>query len=183
VDIHSKTRGLVTPSAAPSLDFTLPWSAGATLWPVVPIALVWWAFYLTGVPRSILEKRGYEPARRERAAAISYYTTAPLTLLLPAALLALLAQRIDQSDLFTRSVELKLILAANAGALFCGAVAIIRTFICVVAWAKRTSHCQFGGTLLAIVQLLGCWLLGLLVLGALFPWCVGFLWIVIDGFR
>ena len=62
-------------------------------------------------------------------------------------------------------------------------IAVLGTLYRAGQWLMRTRHCGIGRAALGVGELTGLWLLGGVVLLGLVPWCVGFLWIVIDSLR
>jgi hypothetical protein len=174
---HPFTRGN-TPGWAQ--DLLVPWSAGATLLPTLPLLLIALAFYLTGSQTLLFQLRDVSPTRQQHLTAIALYTAAPLAWLLPAAVFQALAMSlfIPFDTPLTASL---LPLFAIAWSLF--AIAVLGFAIRTAQWAARVRHAGFDHVLLALGKLVGLWLLGPLVLLAILPWCIGFLWIVIDSLR
>jgi len=178
--------GSPVPSAKPLLlDLRIPWSAGATLRPVLPVCLILLAFHLTGVQRAVFRTPGLPPSHRERAAAIACYTTAPLALLLPGAICGLLAwvasdnERYPDFGAFPAAVRRALLTAAIVLVAF----AVVGTLVRVAQWLARTRHGSLLGAVLALAEWLALALLGSGVILGLLPWCAGCVWIVIDSFR
>jgi hypothetical protein len=167
------------------LDLEVPWSAGATLAPVLPVCLILLAFYVCSVQRAVFRMPADSPeSHRQRATALSYYTAAPLVLLLPALACSMLAALLAEGKIFKEVgpfPKLTLVLAPLGALLYLAAV--LGTLYRVGQWLIRTRHCEFLGAALGVAELVGLWLLGLIVLLGLVPWCVGFLWIVIDSLR
>lgn len=161
-------------------DLLVPWSAGATLLPTLPLLLIVLAFYLTGSQAVLFRLPDASPTRQERLTAIALYTAAPLAWLLPAAVFQALALGLV--------IPFNTPLTASLLALFCiawafFAMALLGFAIRTAQWAARVRHAGVGYACLALAKLVGLWLLGPLVLLAVLPWCIGFLWIVIDSFR
>lgn len=171
------------PMDAHLLDFAVPWSAGATLAPVLPVCLILLTFYLSSVQRAVFRIRENQ-SHQQRAQALSYFTAAPLILILPALLCTILAALLSEGKIFKEYgpfPALTLALAPIGALLYlCG---VLGTLYRVGQWLARTRHCTFLGAALGVAELVGLWLLGWIVLLGLVPWCVGFLWIVIDSLR
>jgi hypothetical protein len=165
-------------------DLLVPWSAGATIAPVLPLCLILLAFYLTGVQRFVCRTPGAPALYQRRAAALSYYLTAPLAILLPALGCCTMAALLREEKLFKEYGPFPVLTTALAplGALLF-LIAVLGAFYRAGQWLIRTRHCGVGGAALGIVELLGLWLLGEVVLLGLVPWCIGFLWIAIDSLR
>ena len=51
-------------------DVIIPWCAGATMWPVIPIALIGWTVYVTGVQRRLFRPKDASAAQLDRAQAV-----------------------------------------------------------------------------------------------------------------
>jgi hypothetical protein len=178
-------------------DVAVPWSAGAVIWPVLPACLIVLASFLTGSARFVLRApRGGGAARAEAARAIGCYVTAPLALLLPATVawgaLPWLAEWIARrGDARERWHWLLSMLPSRDGAYslrliaatFLAAAAIALTVARTGQWASRLSYAGGPRKLLAVGETLLLWAVGIVVLLGLLPWCIGFVWIVIDGLR
>ncbi|MGA2496202.1 MAG: hypothetical protein ABSH20_00585 [Tepidisphaeraceae bacterium] len=163
-------------NASPSrwmYDLTVPWSAGATLWPVIPACLILLAFALASAVRSLFRIPSASARQQDRAAAISCYAIATLVGCLPIALWWAIWLYGEKENRFGRPV-----LFAAAGALW-----LLLTIGRILQWVSRSSHCGIGGMLVALIKLLGLWGLCIVVLLGVLPWCVGFLWIIADSFR
>ena len=163
----------VSPSSTQWMyDLAVPWSAGATLWPVIPVCLVFLAFGIASAAQSLFRAPAASARQQDRAAAISCYAIAPLAGFLPITLLWALWLYAEEAKRFGTP------LFAAAGALW-----LLVTIARILQWVSRSSHCGFTGILFALVRLVGLWLLYILVLLGVLPWCVGFLWIIADSFR
>jgi hypothetical protein len=165
-------------------DLAVPWSAGVTLLPFLPLYLVRLAVYLTGAGRSMIRLKGYPPEHRERARAMMAYAAAPLAWLLPAALAHALAIGFLQlekhgDDLGPRAVWLTF----EGLALVLAAVAVIGTPYRSGEWFTRAHHAGAARFTAGLLELLGRSVVGLAVLLGVVPWCVGLGWIVLDSFR
>jgi hypothetical protein len=218
-------------------DLWVPWSAGAINWVVLPLMLLFFAWHVTGVQRRLFKIKDASPQRQERAAAMAYYSSAPLAWLfllpfailtaigvgsivnpintaiepvrnvlpLAAAAVAILGICVQcRQWIKTRKVSIwiipgSLVLAFFLYALseFAGAAlgipfacsilifliaAIPGTILQIAVWSARVRHSGFERALLDVPHLLGLWLFGAIVLFGFLPWCVGFVWIVIDSF-
>ena len=81
------------------VDAAVPCSAGATLWPVLPLCLIGLAFYVAGAQRFVFRARSAPPGVQARTLALSWYTSAPLVLVIPAALCFLAATWLTHGEL------------------------------------------------------------------------------------
>jgi hypothetical protein len=166
------------------LDVALPWCAGATIPGVLPLCLVAFAFWLTGAQRFAFRARPSTEDRARTAVALAYYTTAPLLLLLPAAVCwaalawAIYEVRVNDAGEYPR-VFIALSLAGTVTVLAAGVLTLLR----IGQWLTRARPCGGGRAVLGVAEVVGLWLLGGIVLLGLGPWCVGFLWVAVDSFR
>ncbi|MGE5610180.1 MAG: hypothetical protein ACM359_13070 [Bacillota bacterium] len=160
-------------------DILVPWSAGATLPITLPIALILFAIYLTGIQRFLFRPCDASPARQERLRTLALYTTAPLAFLVPAALCAASARVIFKLAEFPFASIAGLLLLAI---LFL-VIALIGSTVRTAQWAARVRHAGIEHIAFALLKLLVLWSLGSLLLLGLFPWSLGFFWIVLDSFR
>jgi hypothetical protein len=179
------SRGLPAPALPGWVqDLAIPWCAGAVLPPVLPIAAILFAFALTALPRAIFRASASQTAQQS-AAAIASYVTSPLVFLLPAVALMFAVGLIDNPAAASpppagsRPVVLLLGILAAILVLFASIAAGMR----IVQWIMRTRHCGLGIALLGLAELLGLWVLAAVAFVGLLPWCVGYVWIVIDSFR
>jgi len=155
---------------------------------VIPISIVLMAFHLTRVQRTVFRVPGGTDEVRRAAATIGSYSAAPLLLLVPAALCygiaALIAwnQKESSQPIRSQTWEIAMIVAICLGGLLY-LLALIGTFLRVGQWVARATHAGAWRVGLALVELWMLWCFGAGLFVFLFPWCVGFVWIVIDSFR
>jgi hypothetical protein len=167
-------------------DLLVPWSAGIVLWPALFAYPVLLAFYFTGAPAAIFRARGISADRAGTVAAIGRYAAAPLflvplaaLLLGAAALLILVSERSGSKSMLPPAIMIV------AGILFylLLLVAILGTVYRTGQWRSRTTdHTWFTG-FLAMGELLLRWALGCVLVLGVVPWCVGFVWVVVDSLR
>jgi hypothetical protein len=171
--IVSPTPRFAPGTALPSwtADALVPWSAGATLRPTIPILLIVLAAYLTGAQQWLFRLRDVSGRRQTAAAAIGFYSLAPLVVLLPLALAA--------SPFIATAESFRVQLLAVALAAF----ALILHTLRIVQWSVRVRHGGIEHGLFAAVGFLATWVLGVILILGVLPWCVGFFWIVIDSYR
>ena len=175
------TRSPTWNVASPAYDFAVPWSAGATMPPVLPMCLVLWAFYATGIGRAMVRLGAYPESHRQRAAALMLYGAAPLLivwLVIPLGTAAWLVFTWRDPPRTSAASDVLFALMVS----FPGA-AIIVTLTRMGEWFSRARYWGPNGVWLAAPGLLGLWIAGAVLLIAIVPWCVGFLWIVIDSLR
>jgi hypothetical protein len=184
-DLRSFGGGPGTNLTSWSQDLAVPWSAGATIPPVIPLCLILFAFHLTGTQRVVLRlARSSPPAERLRARALAVYASSPLLFLVPAlvclAVIAVLARAMEGGvERSVRTVQHAFALAAGLIVLFAAAA----TFIRVGRWLAKMRHCGPGRVLIGLLELAGLWVAGAIFLLGVLPWSIGFLWIVIDSLR
>ncbi|HYE17312.1 MAG TPA: zinc ribbon domain-containing protein [Tepidisphaeraceae bacterium] len=170
-------------------DFHVPWSAGATLWWVMPVGLALLGFHLAGVQRTIFRAPGRSAEVRRVAEALGAYTAAPLLLLVPAAVCAAAAVAMA----FTFQHGEAPVQRANAGgvaavvlvvvAIALYLVALVGTFLRVGQWLVRAAGAGPGRVALGLVELGVLWCVGIGLFVFALPWGVGFVRIVIDAGR
>jgi hypothetical protein len=165
------------------LDLGVPWSAGATIWGVMPVCLALLGFYVAGAPRFVFRTRSATAIQGARGLALSCYASAPLILVFPAMLCCTTFGLVQHSEMFkgARSPALIMALAALGAILYLAAV--LGTLYRVGQWLRRVWHCGAGMAWLGALELIGLWIAGwVFFLGAI-PWCVGLTWIAIDSLR
>ena len=172
------------------LDGVAPWCAGATIPGVLPVCLVALAFWLTAGQRFAFGIRQGSAERARAAVALSYYTTSPLLLLVPAAPFGLglawlfwhtadtYGPRFRAFFVYPRA---SLALSVAGGVIAVAALGL--TLVRVGQWVARTRQSGTGRAVLGAAEVVGLWLLGAVVLLGLGPWLVGFTWIAIDSLR
>ena len=159
-------------------DLAVPWCAAATLMPVLPVMYVLLAWHLTGTPQALFRRKADSPARRERAAAIGYYAIAPLAVLMPVVSAASIYW-IKGAQAFSTPTEW-FIRTTAWGVWALGAVSVAAR---VAQWATRLRHARLEASMLGTVHLLGRCTFGVVAYLGVVPWCLGFLWILIDSLR
>jgi hypothetical protein len=166
-------------------DLAVPWCAGATLLPLIPIYLVGLAVYVTGVGQSVMRLKGYPPAHRDRATAMGLYAWAPLAWLLPAAACHAAAFGLRRTaegwedDLLIRAARLGL----DGLAILLGTVSVFSSFHRSGEWFTRAHHAGAGRFAAGVAEMLARSTLGIVLFLGVVPWCVGLGWIVLDSFR
>ena len=160
-------------------DVVVPWSAGTTLPPVIPLMLIGLAFHFTAAHRRLFRLRSHPPRHRERAQAIAGYASAPMLLLLLAILWWFAVEALVRTRHFPRTwLDVPLFPAWPLLA-----AAVLASILRITQWSMRVRHAGLERTLIDVPYLLALWSLGLIVWLLLLPWCVGFLWIVLDSLR
>ena len=167
-------------------DLLAPWSAGILLWPVLVACPVLLAFYVAGAPASLFRTGGLAGGRAETAAAIGRYAAAPLFLVLLAALLigatalaVIMVEDEVRPSLLLPVIVLMIMLVAG----LLGLVALVGTVYRAGQWRARTTDHAWSTGFLAMGELLLRWVAGCVLVLGVVPWCVGFVWIVVDSLR
>ena len=158
-------------------DVIIPWCAGATLWPVIPIVLIGWSVYVTGVQRRLFRVRDLSEAQEERAEAVALYAIAPMAFALPAVLWAVLVATL---------VGTGVVRERQAGALLVPTwllwgSAILLSMLRIVQWSVRARRQGLERVVIDVPHLVGLWLFGIFVYFFFLPWGVGFLWLIVDS--
>jgi hypothetical protein len=165
-------------------DVWVPWSAGFTLPWVVPLAAALLGFHLAGAQQTVFRARGRSSDVGRAAASLSAYTTAPLLLLVPAALLYGPLRWVSESRSLGPYVEALAHTGLTVARLVAGALAvwaIAGTFYRVAQWLGRTTGASAPRIALALGELLLLWAVGLAIFGFALPWLVGFVRLWVDS--
>jgi hypothetical protein len=165
--------------ADPLREIALIWSAGATFAPVLPIGVVVMFFLATGAAGYWFRPGHLNVARQDRAVAISRYACAPLAWLPVPVAMAGVAVGLTATGFLADFPSPRdwLVLGAPAALIL---VAGWRTSLVLLG---RTTHCGAGRLAAAAVGLPLSWLLSAVIGLGVLPFLIGFIWIVIDGFR
>jgi hypothetical protein len=160
-------------------DLAVPWSAGATIPGVLPGALTLLAVHLCSAHRRLFRHKGASPGHWQRADAVASYSIAPLVWLWPA-LIAAAYVVYEQvwGALWYESTD-----APPRGIGAAGAMGTLWAAWVIAIWSARARRAGWGSALLALPSVVILWLFGVVVCLGILPWCVGFVWIVIDSFR
>jgi hypothetical protein len=166
-------------------DFALAWSAGATRPGVLLICLIGLTFSIVRSPATLFFTKKIDPSRREVGVTLATYAFSPIALLLPATatvwFVGKLAPWLDQSSFSHLTLPVQLI--GSLVSFVLTASAVIGAIGRPIQWFARVTHAGVGGTVVAAIR----WVytvVGLTVFWlGLVPWCLGFLWIIVDSFR
>jgi hypothetical protein len=176
----------LAPNAGPQVvkpalqDLFIPWGAGVTLLPVLPLCLTLLAFLCAAAPRAVVRApRSAAPDDRRRARALADYTAAPLLFLFPA--IALLITSI----LYAHAVNEKSTIAPLGAIIAFGVAvsAVIVTLTRAGQWVARVRRCSTGRAALGAAELLTLWAAAIVLCTVILPWAMGFLWIALDSLR
>ena len=164
-------------------DLLIPWTAGALVPPVVPLAIVLFMLALTGVASYWFHPRSIPPAQQERAVALSYYACAPLAFLpLPAVIvggmMVLAARGLDG----VRGMSRPFLVLALATQILLLLISLAQ-YIVTLRLLRRSARARGGRMMLAVVLIPVTWALSAALTLFAVPWVVGFVWIVIDSVR
>ena len=165
-------------------DVLVPWDAGASLPPVIPLAVLMISVCVTGVASYWFHPRSIPVVRQNRAVALSYYGCAPLAFVsIPA--LAMTGVGVmreagldDQANAAWTVLRVLEIAAAVSGLLVIGA-----TWRSTMTLLSRTTHPTAARKFLAGALIPVKWLLLTLFVGVAFPWVVGFVYLVFSSLR
>lgn len=170
------------PPGRPRLDVLMPWEAGATLPPVIPLALVYFLFLGTGVASYWFHPRAIPVPRQNRAVALSYYACAPLAFtLLPVIGLAIAVVLwvVEWNNL---TLETRLIYRTSQLVFVLGTAAIF-FFTARATWVllRQTTGARRHHLLLASLLVPLSWLACAVPSLVIFPWVVGYFRLVIQS--
>ena len=158
------------------IDLLVPWSAGIALRPALFVYALVLGFYVAGSSRSIFRTKELAPDYAETVEAIGSYVSAPLAWLLPAAAGYAALFWIDAEPMATPFVTTLIVVGFLLVLLAIGGT-VYRTG----QWRARTTHRGYPTGFLAMGELLLRWAIGSAIVVGVVPWCVGFVWIFIDG--
>ena len=150
----------------PMYDLIVPWSTAATMPLLIPVMLIIFSFSICRAPQTIV-----------RSDALAGYSIAPLAWLLPIAVVELVLDYCEYRELLTLSLPIVLLMIAFP------AVILLATVIRIAQWSLRVRKASPLRLLMLLPQLMLLWFLSLLLWLWLIPWCIGFLWLVVDSFR
>ena len=165
------------------LNLLIPWEAGATLPPVMPLAFFLATAMVTGVASYWFHPKGLPVVRQNRAIALSHYACAPLSFLpVPAAAfiaVGLIELALTDSDKGFGPLIATLL---SVGSVSLGVIAILfmRSTLVLLRRTTHSSHTRVAtaGVVLPVLWAL-CGVLALVVV----PWVVGFIRLVITSLR
>jgi hypothetical protein len=171
--------------AAVLLNVLIPWEAGATLPPVLPLALFVGASLVSGVASYWFHPKGLPVVRQNRAIALSHYACAPLFFLpVPAIafMLVALLQQIALQDPSRTGFGPFVTFFTTTGVVTLVAVAglFLRSTLVLL---RRTTHSSLTRVAVAGVVLPVLWFLCAVLALVVLPWVVGFVRLVITSLR
>jgi len=174
--------------ASPMFDLVIPWDAGATWPPVVPLAALLTSVLVTGVASYWFHPRSISVVRQNRAIALSYYACAPMTMafipLLTLVAVAVLREAgVNDPAKTTWEFVRDATHILNIFAAFSGFVVLAATWRSTMTILSRTTHPGTGRFLLAGALIPVTWVLCAALSLVAFPWAVGFVRLVIGSLR
>ena len=177
-------RGSQTESLLPEApDAQIPYAAGLTRWPVVPLTIVLLLWLCTRVPALWFDWGGrhVSPTLRERAEALSYYTSAALVLLLVAmlAVVAIFGHWFVVDPRARGDIVLDIVLALSAGGLVLIAFAL--WWLNALRLMRPTLHAPARRILWTALALPLTWAVCAVVAFIAFPWLAGYLWLMVES--
>jgi hypothetical protein len=165
-------------------DVAVPWCAGMTLLPAIPLYLTLLAIYLTGVSQPPMRLKKYPPEYQSRARALAKYAAAPLAWLLATGALYAFAYVLrheskanDQDARLFRGP----ILAAEFLAGLVAAAALFMSVRRPGEWITRSYHAGVGRFAAGVAEILVRSIVGIIALLGIVPWCVGLIWMILDN--
>jgi hypothetical protein len=156
-----------------------PWAAAMDVGWLRLLVTLLWAIPLVQVPRWVCRVSGVPEDYGQRAEALGDYAAGPMALLLPAVIMC-------SAYPFAREASLLAATGALAFTVIGGLLALGAILLTIVRggqWYARIRHGRAGTVLLGILWMIGGWIgAGVLVLWFL-PWCVGYVWFIVDSLR
>jgi hypothetical protein len=169
---------------SPALDLMIPWEAGLTMYPTVPLVVLLLFILFTGVHTYWFHPKHLAVVRQNRAVALAYYGCAPLALLPVPALLCggvaiLHAMKLNDRSTgtwaFVRVAEIATILAAIA--------VFVLIWRSIMTLLRRTTQPGLGRQLLAGAVIPLEWILCAVLALFAIPWVVGYFRLVITSLQ
>lgn len=162
-------------------DLLVPWSAGMTMPPALFLYALLLSTYVVSAVGRVIRARDLPPDYQQSVKAIGRYMTAPLAWLLPGIMGYLVLFWLESQDArFDRSPLFPVLIGGSFLLLLLGIGSTVHR---VGQWKARVTHRGYATGFLAMGELLLRWGVGGAILLFVVPWCVGFVWIVIDSFR
>jgi hypothetical protein len=162
-------------------DVLVPLSAGMTLWGVVPLCIVLLSFLLP-IGTRVWFGGGADDSMRARAAALSYYSFAPLAYVAIALALGLIAYPFQLA--YERSGDMAMLMVQGTLVV----TAWLLTLVCLVAFYFNTLRLLQATTQAPALKVLGVaialplsWILCAVVALVIAPWLIGLLYLMIDS--
>jgi hypothetical protein len=155
-------------------DLFVPWAAAACRWYLWPVALLGLAVYLSGAPAWLFKVRHQD--RAESARAIGYYAASVIAWCTPILFLQLIVLAIEGNFFFRRG------LGITMGMIIMSVVWILLMSTRIMQWSIRTRGGAAASAVIGIPYLWLWWLWGGVVWLGIIPWCIGWVWIVVDSF-
>jgi hypothetical protein len=175
------SSGPLMPAPFPSWwEIPILWSAGATMWAVLPLGAFITVFLGTGVLGYWLRAEGISHERRKRAVAASAYVSGPLAMLIvPTVGIGMAWGMWDLTDHFSQTICTGSLVF---GCVSCGLILAIYEWNAI---RMMTALSRDAGVrkACAIVGLPLCWALAAGVGLVGFPMLVGLVWLMVDSLR
>lgn len=170
------------PSAA--FDVLIPWDAGATLPPVIPLCVLLVSVFVTGVASYWFHPRSMPVVRQNRAVALSYYGCGPLALVSIPVLAAIGVAVMREAGLDNQANRAWAVMRVlEITAFLTGLLVLGATWRATMTLLRRTTESSTLRRMLAGALIPVKWLLlAALVLFAV-PWVTGFIRLVIGSLR
>ena len=169
---------------SPMFDVLIPWDSGATLPPVIPLAVLIVSVLVTGVASYWFHPASLPIVRQNRAVALSYYGCAPLALVSVPAMLWIAVYVMREAGINDPSAQSwAFVRVLEIGGVLSSLLVIGATWRSTMAVLKRTTHPGPGRRWAAGMLIPVTWLLCAAVVLFAVPWVVGFVRLVINSLR
>jgi hypothetical protein len=182
LDFISPAKSAQTVAMPPKVDLVLPFAAGETRWIVPPLAMIIWLGMISGVASYWFSPRNKPDWQRQRAVALSLYASAPLALLGVFIAVVAGAELLQIFHPYDDSITHITNAAAIAAAML-SFLLLLWLEINLTRLMKLALHGGTGRTVsFAVCFQIICYLMAYIALGV-FPWVVGFIWLMIRSLR
>jgi hypothetical protein len=166
-------------------DVAVPWCAGATILPVIPICIVGFSACLAGMGKCLIRLKQFHPDYRERARVLMTYAAAPIAWLVPIASLYGIAYGLRRlySQISNPAMLRSFWMALEWLAIVLVALTALAAPHRMVQWQKRAAHGGIGGYTAGLAELVFRLIITAIIFLGIIPWCIGLAWIILDSFR
>lgn len=163
-------------------DARIPWEAGATWSPVIPLAAILAVVLVTGVASYGFHPGSIPVVRQNRAIALSYYGCAPMALVSIPIVLAVAVKVMREAGLDNQAnATWTIVRLLNIGVAISGALLFVAAWRSTMTLLRRTTHAGPGRTIVAGAMIPLAWLGCAVLVLAVLPWVVGFFRLVISS--
>jgi hypothetical protein len=165
-------------------DALVPWAAAVAFRAVLPLCLAGLAGYLATAPAATFRLGRLPPGHQAKARAVAAYAAAPLAWLAVAGGLTWAVYGLTEAGAYRpRSPLYAPLVAVGTFVPLTVLLAFVGTLRRTGQWRARAGHGGAWAALFGAAELLVRWGVGAVVFLWFFPWCAGYVWLVVDSYR